>query len=467
MINKFYKRIHNKYSTLFKFVFFLRYLFGIFFISVVLFLLIPHFFDFKKKDVVISNYLLNSYGLTLNKYENIKYNSLPFPNLEIQNVDISINSGSIQIKAASLSIYPKLLNIYHYEDFETNKIVLTKNKILLPESNLKYLISYIYNLKNSLTIKNLDLKINRNSLPLINLKKIYFSNYGYNKNIVSGELFEKKFKISINDNYNKINFKLLKTGVIADINFNKKKKEYITSGVFKSKLLNSNLKFDFEYDDKKLRIYNSYFRNKNLSFNNKSIITYHPFFSSSSIFKLENINIKLLKDFNINKILSSKNFIKKINSKNEINFKSKSFSNDLIDELNLNFNLAYGRLRFIKKISISENFFTCHGEINLIEEYPILYFDCSLISKNKKTFLRKFSIKYKNKNELLDLNVEGNINIFNNKINFKNITMNQDYVASKEDLSYFKQSFESILFNKNFPSIFDYKKIKEFIIEIS
>ena len=122
MINKFYKRIHNKYSTLFKFVFFLRYLFGIFFISVVLFLLIPHFFDFKKKDVVISNYLLNSYGLTLNKYENIKYNSLPFPNLEIQNVDISINSGSIQIKAASLSIYPKLLNIYHYEDFETNKI---------------------------------------------------------------------------------------------------------------------------------------------------------------------------------------------------------------------------------------------------------------------------------------------------------------------------------------------------------
>ena len=27
------------------------------------------------------------------------------------------------------------------------------------------------------------------------LEKIYFSNYGYNKNIVKGELFDKKFKI--------------------------------------------------------------------------------------------------------------------------------------------------------------------------------------------------------------------------------------------------------------------------------
>ena len=71
MINKIYKRIHNKYSTLFKFIFFLRYLFGIFFISVALFLLIPHFFDFKKKDEIIKNYLLESYGLKLNNYENI------------------------------------------------------------------------------------------------------------------------------------------------------------------------------------------------------------------------------------------------------------------------------------------------------------------------------------------------------------------------------------------------------------
>ena len=105
--------------------------------------------------------------------------------------------------------------------------------------------------------------------------------------------------------------------------------------------------------------------------------------------------------------------------------------------------------------------------MNLIEEYPILYFNCSITSEDKKMFLKQFKINYKNKNEILKLNVEGNINILNNKINFENITMNQSYKASKEDLKYFKQSFENIIFDKNFLNIFNLKKIKDFILEIS
>ena len=96
-----------------------------------------------------------------------------------------------------------------------------------------------------------------------------------------------------------------------------------------------------------------------------------------------------------------------------------------------------------------------------------MFFDCLIKFNDKKKFLKEFSIKYKNKNELLTLNVIGNINIFNKKINFKNITMNQNYEASKEDLNYFKQTFETLLFDKDFLDIFNFKKIKEFILEIS
>jgi len=466
MINKLYKIIHNKYSTLFKFIFFLRYLFGIFFLSIVLFLSIPHLFDYKKKDEIIKNHLFESYGLTINKFENIKYNSLPIPNLEIQNVNVSIKTDSIRMKVASLSIYPQILNIYNFKDFKTNKIILNKNKILISDSDLKILIEFIYNLKNRLTFKNLDLRIKRNNSTLINLKKIYFSNYGYNKNILKGELFDKKFKISISNNYRKLNFELLKTGIFANINFNEIKKDSVISGIFKSKLLNSNLKFNFDYDDKKIKIYNSYFRNKNLSFNNESKITYRPFFSLNSIINIEDMNIKIFKEININKILTLKDLIKKINTKNEINFKSKKFSKNLIDDLNLNINLAYGRLVYLKKISISENVFRCQGDANILEKYPILYFDCSIMFKDKKKLFKKFSIKYRNKNELFKLYAKGNINVLNNKINFKNITVNQEYEASKEDLNYFKQSFETILFDKDFFGIFNFKKIKEFILEI-
>jgi hypothetical protein len=216
-----------------------------------------------------------------------------------------------------------------------------------------------------------------------------------------------------------------------------------------------------------LKINNSFFRNKDLSFNNKSIITFEPFFFSSSIINIEDINIKLLKNIDVINILNTKDFIKKINTNNEINFKSKKFSTNLIDNLYLKTNLAYGRLVFSKKIFISGHIFSCDGEINLLEEYPILYFDCLMFSESKKKFLKEFSINYKNKNELFKLKVRGNINILNKKINFENITKNQDYKATKEDLNYFKVSFESILFNNNFVDIFNLKKIKEFILEIS
>ncbi len=463
MINKIYRRIYNNYSTLFKFIFFLRYLLGVFFTSIVLFLLIPHFYDFKKKDEIIKNYLLNAYGLKLNKYENIKYNSLPAPNLKIKNADMSVGNSSIKMNVVNLSIYPKLISIYNYQNFEIKKIVLDESKIILKDSDLSVLMNYFNSLKNKFTLKKLDLTINREIEFLIKIQKIYFSNFGYNKNILKGEIFDKQFKISTNDDYRKINFKFLKTGITADINFDEEKK----AGVFKSKLLNSHIKFNFEYDDEKLKIYNSYFRNKDLSFNNKSAITYRPFFYSSSTFILENINFKILKKINVEKVLTFKNLIQKINTQNKIHSKSKKFNNKLIDDLNLNIDLNYGRLIYSKKISITENLFLCEGSINLLEEYPILYFDCSLVSKDKKKFLKEFSIKYKSKNELLKLNVKGNINVLNNRINFKNITMNSDYEASKEDLNYFKQTFENILFDKNFFDIFNLKKIKKFILEIS
>jgi hypothetical protein len=45
--------------------------------------------------------------------------------------------------------------------------------------------------------------------------------------------------------------------------------------------------------------------------------------------------------------------------------------------------------------------------------------------------------------------------------------MNKDYEASKEDLNYYKQSFETILFDKDFISIFNLDNIKDFILEVS
>ena len=73
----------------------------------------------------------------------------------------------------------------------------------------------------------------------------------------------------------------------------------------------------------------------------------------------------------------------------------------------------------------------------------------------------------KKDNKTFTLNTKGNLGILNQKINFKNISLNENYNASNEDLKYFKEKFENILFNENFIDIFNLKKIKAFILEVS
>ncbi len=467
MINRFYKTIHNKYYRYFRFIFFLRYLFGLFVLSTVLFLVIPNYFNYKQRSEVFKNHLIKNYDIEILKYEKIEFNSFPYPNIELTNVLTNLKSSTVEFNTEKLRIYPKVLSIYNYQNFQSNKIVLKNSNIILETIDFKTFVKKFVNQKNNFFFDNLNIKIIDDTKSLILLENIGFTNFGYKKNIIEGSIFDKKFKTVISEDLNNINFKLLKSGLNINVDLDDKNNKDIINGVIKSKILNSNLKFDFSYDNDLLKINNSFFRNKNLTFKNESLITLKPFFSSVSKFEIENINEKIFKQFEIDHLMMFQKILKQINSKNEINFKSKKFSRSFIDKLNLKLDLAYGRLNYSKNFFISDDIFQCNGSINLLEEFPLLFFDCSIFSKNKRDFLKKFNIKIKNENKIFSLKAKGNLSIFNKKINLKHISLNEDYKASNEDLSYFKEKFENILFNENFIRIFNLKKIKKFILEIS
>ena len=124
MINKIQKIINNKFSGFFKFVFFLRYLFLIFFVAILLFLLIPYFFDYKKKYLVIDSYMSNNYGLDIKNIDNIEYKSFPSPRLVITNISSDFFSTETNFKTEKLIIYPKILNIYNYSNYELRKVFI-------------------------------------------------------------------------------------------------------------------------------------------------------------------------------------------------------------------------------------------------------------------------------------------------------------------------------------------------------
>jgi hypothetical protein len=186
----------------------------------------------------------------------------------------------------------------------------------------------------------------------------------------------------------------------------------------------------------------------------------------NSNFIVEDVDSEFLEKINFHSFQKSINTIKKINSKNDIYFNSKKLSRGLVDEIKLKIDLVYGRLNYSKNFLIAKNLFQCDGDVNLLEEYPILSFDCHINFKDKKNFLKKFSITKKIDDQILQLYVKGDLNILNNRIKLKEVLMNGNR-SSKEDLKYYKVSFEEILFNESLLKIFNSKKIKKFILEIS
>ena len=461
MLNKFFKTIHNKYSRFFKFIFFLRYLFVIFFVSSSLFLTIPIFFNYEKKEELIKNYFIKNYNFEIGQYENIKYKAFPVPRIELKKVQIKLRNSDTNLNVNNLKVYPKILNIYNFNNFDANKVVLNKNNATVEISNFPIFLEQILSQKKKISFDDLNLKIINDNKLVLDFANLFFSNFGYKKNFIIGKVFGKKFKAEIGDNSKSIRFKVLNSGISTDIYFDEKK----GTGSFKSKILNTNLKFNFEYDNQKLKILNSYFRSKNLSFSNESLITLTPFFYAETNLELEELNFKIFEKINFIKLIEFKEGLQKINSKNIITYKPKNFSKRTIDNLFLQVDLAYGRLYYKKKFLLSKNLFECEGNLNMFEEYPLFYFDCFTLIHNQKKLFKRFSINIKSNKDVLRLKAKGNLNILNKKINFDKVLINGKN-SSKEDLKYFKNSFENILFDKSFLEIFELKKIKNFVLEI-
>ena len=72
----------------------------------------------------------------------------------------------------------------------------------------------------------------------MNLKSINFKNYGFKRDIIDGEIFDRGFKIKFSDKYKNLKFKLLDAGVSAEVDFENIEEGLFKKGKFKSKLLN-------------------------------------------------------------------------------------------------------------------------------------------------------------------------------------------------------------------------------------
>ena len=83
------------------------------------------------------------------------------------------------------------------------------------------------------------------------------------------------------------------------------------------------------------KIADFFLREKNLSFNGEGLITIKPYFNINWNSEIININTEKISQLDIEKLLSYKDLLKKINSQINLSYQSKKFSKNFIDKFNL------------------------------------------------------------------------------------------------------------------------------------
>ena len=82
-----------------------------FFVGIFLFLLIPKFLNYEKKQDIIKNYLFDYYELEISSHSSIEFNVFPLPNLSIKNMNLKIKDKPIFINTQKLDIFLNLKNL--------------------------------------------------------------------------------------------------------------------------------------------------------------------------------------------------------------------------------------------------------------------------------------------------------------------------------------------------------------------
>ena len=154
--------------------------------------------------------------------------------------------------------------------------------------------------KRKLFLNNLNIEITNEGKRVLKLEDLKYANFGYNKNLILGKIFEKNFKVNLDKQFESIVFSIQNSGINVDINFNDNKKNNKISGTFKSKIINTNIKLNFDYDDNILKITNFNLRNKNISFKNESFVVFKPFSQINSRFDIQEFDKKIFKIINLN-----------------------------------------------------------------------------------------------------------------------------------------------------------------------
>jgi hypothetical protein len=460
-------------NKIIKSVLFLRYIFLIFITVFLIYLLIPKFFDEGKRYNYVKELLLENYDIKLENPSKITYKILPTPKIIIEN--LNFNTSFINGNVKYLELFLNLSQLYNYEYLKLRKISINESNLFLKVDEIENFAVYLKNLKNKIFINKSNLSVFDQDYQVINVQDIKFNNKKSENLVVTGYVFNKKFNMKLKKIINKniLFFNIPTIGLNSKIEFKNTGNLNSFEGDTQLRILDNNFQFSFKKIEKKIIIFNSFFRNNILQTTFDNNILIKPFFNFDLILNIKNINFKKINFEQISKSINKLYILNpKLNGKLKINYQNNSikssFNNKIIDEVNFEI-LFQNKDILIKtgKISADKMNLSISGIFKDNDNFKVFNFNIFSSLDDINYILKKFKIKRKQNNALAKINVEGFLNLTSNKIKFNQIKINNKKISKKEELDYYEIQFEDLIIKNNVLNIFNKEKIKKFIEEIN
>lgn len=463
MINK----IFNNSPSIFKFLHFIKYPVFFFIVIFTLILIIPNFFNYEKKTNLLKNHLLKEYNLDVKNFKTISYSFFPKPVIIIKNTESNLN-GNFDINSKVIKLSLNFVSYYNFNKIKIKKIEFDDSIGLFEIRDLKKILNLLNKIEIKIKINNIDLKI------LDNKSQILYINKGSIWNNVSKKISFKGF-ISNNElnieflkdiSSKKLLIRLPKTGIRTEIIFNENSSLESSSGVIKTKILNSNFKMNFNLD-KDLRFLEGKFRNNLLSTKFFGNLKFSPFLYYDLNLKISHLNNKILKKDIFKAYPKFKDIFKKLNGKISIELDDTYLNKKIFKKVMLNMNIINGE---INSNNNEINFFGANTKFSInsskYKNISKIDFDILFSFNDYEKFFKSINLKKINSEFPKKLSLNGVLYPNSRKINFNEILFDESTNIEKDKILYLKEKLENEFFKDGSNYLFDIEQYKNLLLEI-
>jgi hypothetical protein len=446
------------------------------------YLSIPKFYNFEKSE--IEKIACRNIDIKCSINGKIKYNFLPTPRIVIKNLIFADKKkeNTIYGKINKLIIKISILNLIDKKKFKYKEIEIIGSELNINIANLKNIKKLLMNelMSESLKSSESNIKFFDGNKFVTDIKNVNFSHKNSKKkntSILKGSFLDDEIVIKYKKNTKNKN--ISKKLLVNLINSNFSAKIELPNINLDANKVEGNilLKKDknilsglVKYQNNELYFKNANVRNALLDGKIDGYLKFDPYFDFKLNVNLNSVNFNKIHkhliqlDDNSTKELFRIN--KKINGAINLSI-NKIFSKyTLVNSIESRIKFLNGNIFFEQAIFNlgklgAVDFF---GSINNDNKYSIFNFENNVFIDNKKFFFNKFGV-YNKKKIPFNFFTSGSFDLTNLIFRINEITT--DTKIADADIKYFEESFNEMLLENGYETLFSFIILKDFIKSIN